>query len=219
MPPSPLDPLAPASLRPARWRRWAPARTRVAAGLALLAAIAACTPEIGDKCQVSTDCSVRGDRLCDVSQPGGYCTQLNCRGNGCADEASCVLFNSAVPGCGYDDRSGPFGSRVARSFCMAQCESNGDCRDGYACVDPRTAPWNAVILDDNQNKRSCLPTPLEGLDGGATSTPAERSVCEAPVFDAGPIEAAAPSVQPYDAATPLFPTDAGTPADAATDGG
>src|SRR5690606_30776275 len=87
--------------------------------------VVACTPEIGDKCQVSTDCSIRGDRLCDVSQPGGYCTQLNCRGDGCADEAACVLFNSAVPGCGYDDRAGPFGSRVARSFCMGSASRTG----------------------------------------------------------------------------------------------
>ena len=87
-------------------------------GLALgaVAISQACTPEIGDKCIVSTDCSVQGDRLCDTSQPDGYCTQLNCRGNDCSDEAACVLFNSAVPGCNFDDRPRPYGSRIARSF-------------------------------------------------------------------------------------------------------
>lgn len=190
----------------------------IAAGLAFLAGIAACTPEIGDKCQVSTDCSVRGDRLCDTSQPGGYCTQLNCGGGACADEASCVLFGSAIPGCGFDDRSGPFGSRVARSFCMAKCESNGDCRDGYVCADPRSFPWNAVILDDDQNKRSCLAIPLEGQDAGSAARVSTAPVCgpTAPSvgkIDAGPariFDAGAPS-------RPLFP-DAG-PTDAATDGG
>lgn len=176
-----------------------------------------CTPEIGDTCKVSTDCSIRGDRLCDTSQPGGYCTQLNCSGNGCADEAACVLFNSALPGCGFDDRSGPLGSRVARSFCMAQCESNGDCRPGYVCADPRSLPWNAVILDDDQGKRACLALPMEGEDAGAG--PLEPAPVCAPVAPpVSSIDAAPPSIQEAGAAPPLFP-DAGTGADAATDGG
>lgn len=198
-------------------RRRSQVVVRAALGaLALLAAAAACTPSIGDKCQVSTDCSIQGDRLCDVSQPGGYCTQLNCRGNGCVDDTACVLFSSALPGCGFDDRSGPFGSRVARSFCMAPCDSNSDCRAGYVCADPRTYPWNAVILDDDQGRRTCLPVPREGQDGGVATTDdaGTAAVC-------GP---AAPLLTPIDAGTasdaggipPLFPTDAGPDA---ADGG
>ena len=177
---------------------------RIGSGLAALFALVACTPEIGDKCQVSTDCSIRGDRLCDISQPGGYCTQLNCRAGGCADEAACVLFNSAVPGCGYDDRSGPFGSRVARSFCVAKCESNGDCRSGYVCADPRSEPWNAVILDDDQGKRGCLPVSSEGLDAGAPGAAPICGPAAPPVstIDAGPARIDdAGTVVP-----PLFPT-------------
>lgn len=187
---------------------------------ALLAGLLGCTPEIGDKCRISTDCSVRGDRLCDTSQPGGYCTLLNCGGNGCPDEASCVLFNAAIPGCAFSDRSGPAGSRMARSFCMAECESDGDCRSGYACADPRTPPWNAVILDDDQGKRSCLPLALEeGHDAGLAATH-QPTVCE-PVAPPVPgIDAGAPHV--YDAGVapgPLFPDagDAGEPD--ASDGG
>lgn len=192
----------------------------VAAGLALLAGVAACTPEIGDSCRVSTDCSVRGDRLCDTSQHEGYCTQLNCGGNGCADEASCVLFGSALPGCGFDDRSGPGGSRVARSFCMAKCESNGDCRPGYVCADPRSYPWNAVILDDNQSKRSCLSIPKEGQDAAAAgplASIAPAPVCNAATVDAGQIEASAPSID-GGGPPPLFP-DAGSPAPGDAGGG
>lgn len=187
--------------------------------LGALAAIASCTPEIGDKCQVSTDCSIRGDRLCDTSQPGGYCTQLNCRGNGCADEAACVLFNSALPGCTYDDRSGPFGSRVARSFCMAQCESNGDCRDGYVCADPRTYPWNAVILDDNQNRRACLAVPLEGQDAGTAGPAPTAQVCGPVAPPMSQIDAAPPSIQEAGAAPPLFPEAGSPPPGDASDGG
>ena len=193
-------------------------RARLGAGVVLLAALAACTPEIGDKCQVSTDCSIRGDRLCDLSQPGGYCTQLNCGGGGCADEAACVLFDSAVPGCGFDDRSGPFGSRVARSFCMAKCESNGDCREGYVCADPRTSPWNAVILDDNQSKRACLTVPLEGQVSAAPSPTAKAPVCEPTAPPVSAIDASAPSIQ-APGGGPIG-GDAGADAgDAATDGG
>lgn len=198
----------------------------LALGLGAVIASEACTPEIGDKCIVSTDCSVQGDRLCDTSQPDGYCTQLNCRGNDCFDEAACVLFNSAIPGCNYDDRAGGYGSRIARSFCMAQCENNGDCRGDYVCADPRTAPWNAVILDDNQTKKGCLPKPLPfdaGADGGVLFS-AESPVCQsaAPVDAAVPIDAAPPSV--VEAGTvnlpPLFPDggDAG-PKDAGDGGG
>jgi hypothetical protein len=204
----------------------------VALGLAAVAVSQSCTPKIGDKCIVSTDCSVQGDRLCDTSQPGGYCTQLNCRGNDCFDEAACVLFNSAIPGCLYDDRSGGYGSRVARSFCMAQCETNGDCRGDYVCADPRTSPWNAVILDDNQGKKGCLPQPLT-LDAGADGGPdsgvifsAESAICQAaaPMEAGAPIDAGVANV--VEAGTvnlpPLFPNDAsadaGTP-DAGSDAG
>src|SRR3954468_14654466 len=82
-----------------------------------LVALSACTPSIGDKCVLSTDCSSRGDRQCDTSQPDGYCTIFNCNGDGCPDKAACVLFNSAIPGCGFDDRAGGGGSRIARALC------------------------------------------------------------------------------------------------------
>src|SRR5260221_10129318 len=90
-----------------------------------LAALSGCTPSIGDKCVLSTDCSIRGDRLCDTSQPGGYCTVFNCSGNSCPDEAACILFNGRVQGCAYDDH---VISRTARTFCMATCSSDSDCR-------------------------------------------------------------------------------------------
>ena len=40
-----------------------------------------CKPKIGEDCATSTDCSISGDRLCDVTQPGGYCTVFNCEPN------------------------------------------------------------------------------------------------------------------------------------------
>src|SRR5258705_13828561 len=64
--------------------RWAWAGA-IAASLAV-----GCSPKIGDKCSVSTDCSVQGDRLCDPTQPGGYCTVFNCEPDRCPDESVCV---------------------------------------------------------------------------------------------------------------------------------
>src|SRR5690242_17476386 len=82
-----------------------------------------CRPEIGDKCEISTDCSQVGDRLCDISQPDGYCTIYNCEpkaSNGatkCPDEAVCVVFAaepSSVPGCANRLGDTPY----SRTFCM-----------------------------------------------------------------------------------------------------
>lgn len=131
-------------------------------GFFLLAFATACTPSIGDKCVLSTDCSLRGDRLCDTSQPGGYCTIFNCRGNLCPDYAICAEFDQNVQGCMYNDRTP---SRTGRTFCMAQCSYTSDCRQGYICADIRNAPWNARVLDDNQVRMVCIPPPDEATNG------------------------------------------------------
>jgi hypothetical protein len=165
--------------------------------LALVAGVGmslgSCTPSIGDKCVLSTDCSSRADRQCDTSQPDGYCTVFNCTGDGCPDKAACVLFNKSVPGCGYDDRAGGGGSRVARSSCVARCMSNSDCRGDYVCADPKRAPWNALILDDDQGQLTCLVKPVGwDDDAGALATPVtDAPVCkptgpDVPTIDAGP---------------------------------
>lgn len=166
------------------WRRLDPLVATfgpLAAALALL--LSGCTPEIGDKCTLSTDCSIRGDRFCDTSQPDGYCTIPGCRGSGCPDKAGCILFRGSVPGCQYDDRAQ---ARTGRSFCMAACESDDDCRDGYVCRDPRQPPWKAIIQDDVQEQTTCLPRPASESASFATPDPA---VCQAGTGDAPPISA------------------------------
>ncbi len=184
-------------------------------GLALVAFAAGCTPSIGDKCALSTDCSPQGDRLCDTSQPDGYCTVFNCSGDSCPDKAACVLFNASVPGCGYNDRSGGGGSRVARSFCNARCFSQSDCRGGYICVDPRKPPWSASILDDDQTQLVCLVVP-PGYDPDAAAPPVSTApVCGPTGPDVPPIEAGAPHVV-GDAG--IGDAGADAPADAPNDG-
>ena len=113
--------------------------------------VGACGSEIGDECVVSSDCSPNGDRLCDTSSRGGYCTIQGCDFNTCPGEATCVRFftgsfanktcDPSVPreasGCTLDELCSLVGECVPRSseirFCMRKCDDNGDCRDGYEC--------------------------------------------------------------------------------------
>src|ERR1051325_10082857 len=79
-----------------------PLMPRLSEKLFLLAALTAlstlgggCKPKIGDDCKISTDCSAAGDRLCDITAPGGYCTMFNCEPGTCPDDESlCVEFGA-----------------------------------------------------------------------------------------------------------------------------
>ncbi|MGE0324293.1 MAG: hypothetical protein AB7K71_01225 [Polyangiaceae bacterium] len=143
---------------------------------------AACSPEIGDDCVVSTDCSSVGDRLCDTSQPGGYCTIFNCEPGTCPDDSVCVSFHNALSGtfCEADN------DRFQRPFCMAPCEGNGDCRGGYECVEvgKQGNPYGAVVIEDGRTTaKVCLanqsvaepssdsPAICSGEKGGTPPTP------------------------------------------------
>jgi hypothetical protein len=181
-------------------------RTRLVLVALALAALSAmgCSPKIGDKCQQSTDCSVSGGRLCDTAQPGGYCTILNCSGGSCPDHAICVAFQTSIPGCPYDDYRSP--ARTARSFCMAHCSQDSDCRTsaGYVCRDPTEAPWNASNLEADQSQGVCIVAPgLLAEDGGFDYS--------APVCATGPLDAAIASGGDASA-------DGSAPADASADG-
>jgi hypothetical protein len=147
-----------------------------------------CTPQVGDSCQLSTDCGATGNLVCDTSQFMGYCTQLNCQMNECPDNAACVLFHPSVPGCGFSDRLGE-GFRVSQQFCMKTCGSDGDCRPGYVCAHPTEAPWFADILDNNKHNLVCIPAPFGpiGGDSGPMIDP-DAPVCQSsvPSWDAFP---------------------------------
>lgn len=174
-------------------------RLALALSLALAAAwLSGCTPHIGDHCNLNTDCSLQGTRVCDNAQPNGYCTVFNCAPNTCPDNAACVMLYPEVPGCSYDGYSTP--SRTQRTMCLAWCTKDSDCRsgEGYECRDPRTGPWDALIIDDNQNKMVCLPRPtvISSTDAGDGEAP----VCmpEGPVvtpIDAGAPDSGAPDAQ------------------------
>ncbi|MCH9683959.1 MAG: hypothetical protein K0V04_21175 [Deltaproteobacteria bacterium] len=69
--------------------------------LLALVALAACQAKIGDACERSTDCSIRGERVCDLSHRvnsqgvitvsgEGECTIDGCGRGSCPDEAACI---------------------------------------------------------------------------------------------------------------------------------
>lgn len=146
----------------------------------LLATIATgCGKEIGDQCIISSDCSTSGDRVCDPSSKGGYCTIQGCDYNTCPSEAACIRFFTgtfenrlcATPSeCSLDELCSLEGHCVPRSsevrYCMRACDNNSDCRDGYECRDidlmmqhggePVLAP--GVTIDSSAPK-FCAPAP------------------------------------------------------------
>jgi len=79
-----------------------------------LAVPTGCAPIVGDSCDTQTDCGRR--MFCELSMPDGYCTLRGCVDTTCPDRGVCIRFDADV------------------SYCMARCEDDGDCRDGYRCV-------------------------------------------------------------------------------------
>jgi len=144
-----------------------------------------CKAQIGDECQISTDCSPAGDRLCDITAPGGYCTVYNCEPGTCpADESLCVQFGSQRsirPEC--IDYQSP--SPYARAFCMATCESNDDCRPEYRCESlSGDNPWGALLIDRDRGGRACM-VPRSPTDLPALPEDAAGNVCQAGLSTGG----------------------------------
>jgi hypothetical protein len=129
--------------------------------LGLTLTLGACKPGIGDACTVSTDCSQTADRICDTSQPGGYCTIYNCEPAGtnaaskCPDDAACIAFGaepSPKDGCQTALGSTPY----QRTFCLKKCGNNNDCRDGYECVDPQDPNRHPDVVDVDGRTKVCV---------------------------------------------------------------
>jgi len=123
------------------------ARLVLVLAFAAAALASGCAPAIGDGCASATNCSVNGDRQCDLTQPGGACTVFDCQADQCPDSAVCVRFNP-------DD---PRHSVVA---CMKACTDDSSCRGEYECVratDLGVMPGGddfAGVLDVSRGDRS-----------------------------------------------------------------
>lgn len=134
----------------------------LAALFALCAAqLGACAPEVGDDCESALDCSTNNTRICDRTQPGGYCTIKDCERGTCPEEAVCVKFN-------------PLQERLSVTYCMYECEEDSDCRteSGYVCTkstrfgaDTEIA---ALVLDGDDRAFCSIPeVEVPRLDAGA----------------------------------------------------
>jgi hypothetical protein len=185
----------------------------VAALLSALGAVG-CKPEIGDECDVSTDCSNTGDRLCDTTQPGGYCTIFNCEPGSCPEEAICVAFKTDISQSCSDPQGG---IRLQRTFCMKSCDENDDCRGGYECINIKNPdnPWGANIIENGSvNGKVCI-VPHQGItlpSGDAAVSEQPPPICTG--TDAGW------DVQYWEPDTGSTTTDAGSDATSdAADGG
>ncbi len=159
--------------------------------VAALALATACTPKIGDECTVSTNCSAAGDRLCDITQPGGYCTIFNCEPGTCPEDSVCINFGtslSTVDRCTPSQGNSPY----QRSFCMASCGSDGDCRGGYKCLDLSGAldkdgkPTNQVgaVLAENSGSGKVCSVPWD-QDGAVVIPNNSNAVCLGSTSTAG----------------------------------
>ena len=149
-----------AQTQPRRGKVPLPMQVRSSLGflaVVVLVAVSACSPDIGAKCSTATDCSQMGDRACDTSLPGGYCTQFNCEPDTCPSESGCVGFLQYISrNAACDD---PNDTRRLRTFCMVHCSDNSDCRSGYICGDVNAPdnPWSASLVDhNNRDGRVCI---------------------------------------------------------------
>lgn len=119
--------------------------------LLAFAAVVGCKAKIGDACQRSTDCSIRGDRSCDLSHrvdsagietPNGQgeCTIEGCGADTCPKEAECVKV---------------YGSDFLTVACDPAREDRAALGEGDECLDGVCPP-----RDDCEPREVCLP---EGL--------------------------------------------------------
>ncbi|MBL9026431.1 MAG: hypothetical protein JNL21_29815 [Myxococcales bacterium] len=129
-----------------------------------------CQPKIGDECVGSVDCSQQGDRLCDTSQPDGYCTAFNCQPDGCPEEAVCIGFGLELdPSCSAETYD-PRWPRFERTFCLLACEEDGDCREGYRCAAPSARRASSIDVDNElAGSKVCFPAAEVAAEPAATS--------------------------------------------------
>lgn len=142
-----------------------------------------CAPAIGDECETALDCSQSGTRICDRTQPAGYCTIDGCERGTCPEDSVCVKFR-------------PGKERLAVTYCMATCEDNGDCRDdeGYRCTSTAEFGASEAEILGRANQQFCSIPPLMSLPFDDAGTP-DAATPE----DASTPDAAAPDASDEDA--------------------
>ncbi len=142
----------------------------------VLVSQAACEDKIGDACDFNVDCSTKGDRLCDLSSPGGYCTIENCNAGSCPDEAVCIAFYPVAflnhpcdpdledtLDCAVPDPSDP----DPTNWCN-QCTPDELCiQSGFCASKSNTRRWcmrKCSKASDCRDSYECRTTGIEGAE-------------------------------------------------------
>jgi hypothetical protein len=170
--------------------------------LVLVLALAACGRSIGDDCETNVQCSAQGDRQCDLSQPGGYCTVEGCDRTSCPDDAVCLRFfpvealtmdcSAGAIVCSQRDICLPqehfcVDPQLEHRFCMKPCSADGDCRDGYQCR--QSGSGGAELLPDLQDHvataKFCIERPVGPPPVGVDAAAMPDAPSDAPLPDGG----------------------------------
>jgi hypothetical protein len=136
--------------------------------LAALLAVS-CGRKIGDDCSTNIDCSQQAERICDIAQPGGYCTVEGCDERTCPDESVCIRFfprlflsDRCQQGvCGRDELCLPDGWCAPRGserrYCAATCGGDEGCRRDYQCTLAGTQGTMPLLPKPGKEVRFCAP--------------------------------------------------------------
>jgi hypothetical protein len=131
--------------------------------LVLGCVLAGCQPGIGDACETALRCSTSGSRLCDLTQPHGYCTLAGCDEGTCPPEAVCVTFWPKVA-------MQSDAERLGTNYCMLKCDTHSDCRDsdGYTCLgeDDFGAMNESKVLGNPKQRFCAVRTHAVTVDAG-----------------------------------------------------
>jgi hypothetical protein len=118
----------------------------------LLSVSSGCGRGIGDACETSLRCSASGTRLCDMTQPGGYCTLAACQPGNCPSDSVCVTFWQNTEAEAADR------NRLSANYCMRKCDERSDCRDdeGYDCLlGDQFGIMGEAVVEGDQKQRFC----------------------------------------------------------------
>jgi hypothetical protein len=161
-----------------------------------------CGREIGDECKNAVDCDTRGQRTCDLSQPGGYCTIFACNETSCPSDSVCIrlfpaqfLTHACTPACEDLCRA----DRPA-ALCPAQCLASGgpvydDCSPSEICIEPglcapraterRYCAKNCGSVEDCRGGYNCRLSGTQGSEALVRSPDTTIGFC-APASSSGP---------------------------------
>ncbi|HEY7953966.1 MAG TPA: hypothetical protein VII38_01700 [Polyangia bacterium] len=148
-----------------------------------LATVSGCGHNIGDSCTVNVDCSIAGDRFCDISSPGGYCTVDGCDVDTCPSEAVCIRFLTPIQDqpCNLMSMSGPPDNGCSideRCVCddsiAGQCQNNDAAHCAPESTERRWCQLRCHTDSDCRIGYKCVepgsngaePVPIPLADGG-----------------------------------------------------